>query len=119
LPQRAGVDERELAGGSAKALASLKSSWGYESLYHDGDVPFWSNWARDHESSRLLLFYRPHNSPENAEMIRRCKSLGALGLANLIATPSNASSHMLVPVTHFQSCLEGAAFLDRKPELVA
>jgi hypothetical protein len=115
----AGVDERELAGGSAKALASLKSSWGYESLYHDGDVPFWSNWARDHESSRLLLFYRPHNSPENAEMIRRCKSLGALGLANLIATPSNASSHMLVPVTHFQSCLEGAAFLDRKPELVA
>jgi hypothetical protein len=115
----AGVDERELVGGSDKALASLKNSWGYESLYHDADVPFWSNWARDHESSRLLLFYRPHNSPENTEMVHRCKTLGALRLANLIATPSNASSHMLVPVIHFQSCLEGAAFLDRKPELVA
>jgi hypothetical protein len=115
----AGVDERELAGGSGKALASLKSSWGYESLYHGVDVPFWSGWARNHESSRLLLFYRPHNSPENAEMVSRCKTLGARGLANLIATPSNAGSHMLVPVTHFQACLEGAAFLNRKPELVA
>ncbi len=115
----AGVDERELAGGSGKALASLKDSWGYEFLYHDVDVPFWSGWARNHNTSRLLLFYRPNNSPENAEMVHRCKTLGGLGLANLIATPSGASSHMLVPVTHFQGCLERADFLDRKPQLVA
>jgi hypothetical protein len=114
-----GVDERVLAGGTGKALTSLVNSWGYESLYHDVDIPFWREWARDHESSRLLLFYRPHNSPDNAQMVDRCKKLGALGLANLIATASSASSHMLVPVTHFQGCLEQAAFLDRKPELVA
>jgi len=75
--------------------------------------------ASAHESSRLLLFYRPHNSPENAEMVHRCETLGALGLANLVATPSAAASHMLVPVTHFQACLEGSAYLDRKPELGA
>ncbi len=114
-----GVDERLLAGGAGKAAASLVNCWGYESLYHDVDVPFWRAWARDHESSRLLLFYRPHNSPDNAEMVDRCKTLGALGLANVVATPSNAISHMLVPVTHFQGCLEQATFLDRKPELVA
>jgi hypothetical protein len=113
----AGVDERALAGGGGKALASLMDSWGYESLYHEADVRFWSGWARDHKSSRLLLFYRAHNSPENAEMVRRCKTLGALGLANLIATPSSASSHMLVPVTHFQGCLDRAISSTESPNL--
>jgi hypothetical protein len=67
----AGVDERELAGGSGKALASLRDSWGYESLYHDVDVPFWSGWARDHNNGRLPLFYRPNNSHDNAKMVDR------------------------------------------------
>jgi D-alanyl-D-alanine carboxypeptidase len=114
-----GVPEREIAGGGDRALASLGECWGYESLYHSPDVTFWPTWARAHHDSRLRLFYRPHNSEENAQMVQRFKSVGGLGIANILVTQSDAPSHMMVPLTHWQACLRAAPFLEDRPQRMA
>jgi hypothetical protein len=110
-----GVPEREIVDAGDRALTSLSECWGFESLYHDDDLRFWPAWARGHRDSRLLLFFRPHNSPDNAMMVHRCETLGALGLPNLIAMKSNAPDHMHVPVTHWQACLRSAPVLENRP----
>ena len=113
-----GAPEREIAGGGDRALLNLRECWGFESLYQDADLTFWPTWARAHQNKRLLLFFRPHNSPDNANMVQRCELLGSLGLSNLLATHSNAPSHMMVPLTHWQTCLRGAPFIEDRPQMV-
>jgi hypothetical protein len=114
-----GAPEREIAAGGDRALMSLRECWGFESLYQDADLTFWPTWARAHRDNRLLLFFRPHNSPDNAKMVQRCEFLGALGFPNVRATLSDAASHMLVPLTHWQACLRGAPFIEDRPQMVA
>ena len=52
-------------------------------------------------------------------MVQRCESLGALDFPNVMATPSDAASHMLVPLTHWHACLRGAPFIEDRPQMVA
>ena len=113
-----GAPEREIAGGGDRALLNLRECWGFESLYQDADLTFWPTWARAHQNKRLLLFFRPHNSPDNANMVQRCELLGSLSLSNLLATHSNAPSHMMVPLAHWQTCLRGAPFIEDRPQMV-
>ena len=101
-----GAPVRRMAGGSDEGLANLRECWGYDSLYHDADVPFWSAWARAKTNDRLLLYYLPTGTPAQL-----CKELARLKLPNLIAQESSAPDHMHVPITHWASNLKGANFL--------
>lgn len=101
-----GAPVRKIVGGSDEGLTNLRECWGYDSLYHDADVPFWSAWARAKRNDKLLLYYLPTGTPA-----RRCKELAKLKLPNLIAQKSSAPDHMPVPITHWPSNLKGANFL--------
>jgi hypothetical protein len=101
-----GAPVRKIAGGTDEGLANLRECWGYDSLYHNADVPFWSAWARARTNDRLMLYYLPSGTPA-----QRCRELAKLKLANLIAQESSAPDHMHVPITHWESNLQGANFL--------
>jgi hypothetical protein len=111
-----GAPVRKMAGGSDEGLANLRECWGYDSLYHDADVPFWSAWARAKTNDKLLLYYLPTGTPA-----QRCKELAKMKLRNLIAQESSAPDHMHVPITQWGSNLKGANFVAMRSgsELVA
>lgn len=105
-----GAPTRAIAGGTDKALKNLRECWGYDSLNNAADLQFWPGWSANNASKRLLLFYLPNGTP----VAKRCEKLRDMRLANVAAQKSVAPDHMHVPITHWRSNLEAAAFLAPK-----
>jgi hypothetical protein len=97
---------RQLAGGSAQALARLRECWGYDCTYNKGDDAFWAGWARARPNARVYIYYIA-GSPT----ARLAEALRDKRVPNAIVQPSRDRRHNYVPITHWKERIQRAPFL--------
>jgi peptidoglycan hydrolase-like protein with peptidoglycan-binding domain len=101
-----GLPMRKLAGGTEKALASLRECWGFDCTYNRGDDTFWSSWARRMPSAKCYFYYI-----KGSQTAALSESLCAMRVANAIVEPARDARHNYVPIAHWLERIQGAAFL--------
>ena len=101
-----GMPMRKLAGGSDKALASLRECWGFDCTYNRGDDTFWADWARKTPSAKCYFYYI-----KDSQTAALSESLRDKRVANAIVQTARDARHNYVPITHWLERIQGAAFL--------
>ena len=97
---------RTLAGGTDKALSSLRECWGFDCTYNGGDDTFWAGWARKTPSATCYFYYI-----KGSRTAALSESLRNMRVANAVVQPAKDGRHNYVPITHWLERIQGAAFL--------
>jgi Mannosyl-glycoprotein endo-beta-N-acetylglucosaminidase/Uncharacterized protein conserved in bacteria (DUF2272)/Putative peptidoglycan binding domain len=98
-----GLPMRKLAGGSDKALTSLRECWGFDCTYNHGDDTFWADWARKTPSVKCYFYYI-----KGSQTAALSESLRDKRIPNAIVQPAGDGRHNYVPITHWLERIQGA-----------
>lgn len=100
-----GLPMRYLALSQQRYTSRIRECWGFDCLYNQGDETLWAKWARSRPDAKLYIYFLSSTAARS----RRLASLNKP--PNVFVRQSNARGHNWVPITHWQSQIQNATFL--------
>jgi hypothetical protein len=106
-----GVPMRALALPSSRYASLIRECWGFDCMYNGDDAAAWGSWATRNPTARLYNYYRlaTATAPQSEALQRR-----ALPNVSIFPLQKQQISHDRVPIAHWVTRLEAAAFLSER-----
>lgn len=108
-----GYPMRMLARSNQRYTPLIRECWGYDCTYNPGDDKEWAAWAGKNPGSRLFIYYITKTKTAlQAEQLRTLSQ--SRNLSNVSVIPSSTRDHNSVPITYWQTNIEGSSFLSNR-----